>query len=196
YDPPYDPSAYPFACCEMGGGMQSWYRYRFTVPAASVEAQAMMKIAGGCAMLGYYMYHGGSNPIGRRGYLNEHIVPRISYDFQAPLGEFGQVRDSWRRLRRLHLFCRDFADQLLPASTALPQGAAAIEAKDTDTLRFAARAAAGRGFLFFNNYQDHVQTRAHPEVAVELLLPSEQMRIPSSGGFTLKAGVSAIMPFN
>jgi len=196
FDPPYDPAAYPFACCEIGGGMQSWYRYRAVAPAESVEAMAVVKLAGGCSLLGYYMFHGGSNPTGARGFLNEHVVPRISYDFQAPLGEFGQVRDSYRRLRRLHLFCRDFADQLLPASTALPQGAAAIEARDTDTLRFAARAAGGRGFLFFTNYQDHVQTRAHAEVAVELLMAEEQVRIPGTGGFTLKAGVSAIMPFN
>ena len=196
FDPPYDPAAYPFACCEIGGGMQSWYRYRAVAPAESVEAMAVVKLAGGCSLLGYYMFHGGSNPTGIRGFLNEHVVPRISYDFQAPLGEFGQVRDSYRRLKRLHLFCRDFADQLLPASTALPRGAAAIEAKDTDTLRFAARAAGGRGFLFFNNYQDHVQTRAHHDVAVELLLAGGQMRIPGSGGFTLKGGVSAIMPFN
>jgi hypothetical protein len=196
FDPPYDPAAYPFACCEIGGGVQSWYRYRAVAPAESIEAMAVVKLAGGCSLLGYYMFHGGSNPVGARGFLNEHVVPRLSYDFQAPLGEFGQVRESYRRLRRLHLFCRDFADQLLPMSTVLPQGASAIDAKDTDTLRFAARASGDRGFLFFNNYQDHVQTRAHEDAAVELLLTNSRMRIPGSGGFTLKSGVSAIMPFN
>ncbi|HTH13508.1 MAG TPA: beta-galactosidase, partial [Spirochaetia bacterium] len=65
FEPAYAPEDYPYSCCEMGGGMQVWYPYRFTVPPASVEAMAIVKAAGGCNFLGYYMYHGGTNPTGK-----------------------------------------------------------------------------------------------------------------------------------
>ena len=196
FDPPYDPASMPFACCEMGGGMQSWYRYRFVVPAPSVEAMALVKLAGGCSLLGYYMYHGGSNPAGKSVFLNEHVVPRISYDFQAPLGEFGQQRDSYRRLRRLHRFFHDFADELAPMGTVLPEGAEEIDPRDVDTLRFAVRAKGRSGFLFLNNYQDHVETRDQDDLSVAIALPDEKLRFPRSGGFTLARDTCAIMPFN
>jgi beta-galactosidase len=196
FDPPYDPSAYPFACCEIGGGMQSWYRYGAVVTPGGVEAHALMKLAGGCSLLGYYMFQGGTNPIGKRGFLNEHVAPRVSYDFQAPLGEFGQVRESYRRLKRLHLFYRDFAPQLAPTATVLPAGAASIDPEDTDTLRYAARAAGESGFLFLNNFQDHVRTKDHRNVAVEIALAGGPLRVPKKGGFTLEAGACAVMPFN
>jgi len=31
FSPPYPKTKYPFACCEMGGGMQTWYLSRFQV---------------------------------------------------------------------------------------------------------------------------------------------------------------------
>ncbi len=67
FDPPYDPAAYPFACCEIGGGMQPWYRYRAVAPAESIEAMAVVKLAGGIQLLGYYMFHGGYQSSGRAG---------------------------------------------------------------------------------------------------------------------------------
>ena len=48
--------------------------------------------------MGYYMFHGGRNPDGKlttlqesqaTGYPND--LPVKSYDFNAPLGEFGQI---------------------------------------------------------------------------------------------------------
>jgi beta-galactosidase len=196
FDPPYDPASMPFACCEIGGGMQSWYRYRAVAAPQCVEAMALVKLAGGCSMLGYYMFHGGSQTAGRHGFLNEHVVPRVSYDFQAPLGEFGQVRESYRRLRRLHLFLHEFGKRLAPMRTVLPDCAGDLDPRDVDTLRFAVRASGDSGFLFFNNFQDHLETKDHPHVAVDVGLASGSLRVPSTGGFTLKSGACAVMPFN
>ncbi len=200
-DPPcldasYPVDRYPFACCELGGGMQCWYTHRFVVPPESVEAMAVNRVAGGCNFLGYYMFHGGSNPIGKHAYLNERCVPKISYDFQAPLGEFGQVRDSYRYLKPLHLFLHDFADLLCPMSTVLPESAARIQPADPETPRFAARVNGNSGFLFLTNYQDHLDTRDLADIRLALRLPGEELPVPGSGGFTLKRGVSAILPFN
>jgi Glycosyl hydrolases family 35/Beta-galactosidase, domain 2 len=196
FAPPYPPEAYPFACCEMGGGMQVWYRYRFVVPPISVESMALHKIAGGCNFVGYYMFHGGSNPIGLHGYLNEHVAPKISYDFQAPLGEFGQVRDSYRALKLLHMFLTEFASLLCPMATVLPASNCAITPEDTKTLRFAARVRDGAGFVFLNNYQDHVEMRDHHDLQLALEIDDAIITLPQHGGLTLKHDVCAILPFN
>ena len=66
---------------------------------------AEMKVAGGCNFVGYYVFHGGSNPKGKKTpFLNENATPKISYDYQAPIGEFGQIRESYKRLKRQHYF--------------------------------------------------------------------------------------------
>jgi hypothetical protein len=196
FAPPYPPESYPFACCEMGGGMQVWYLYRFVVPPISVEAMALHKIAGGCNFVGYYMFHGGSNPIGQHGYLNEHVTPKISYDFQAPLGEFGQVRDSYRCLKPLHLFLAEFAPLLCPMATVLPASNRGITPADTETLRFAARVRGSSGFLFLNNYQDHVDMSDHHNIRLALDLDDATLTLPRHGGLTLERDVCAILPFN
>lgn len=185
---------YPYACCEMGGGMQVWYKYRFVVPPESVEAMALCNIAGGCNFIGYYMYHGGSNPVGKHSYMNERVVPKISYDFQAPLGEFGQIRDSYRYLKTLHLFLDEFSDLLIPMATVLPAGNESITPENTDTLRYAARVKGDSAFLFLNNYQDHVELKDQKNIRMSVSTPSGEIEFPRRGGFTLKAGACAILP--
>ena len=156
FKPAYRPETRPYSCCEMGGGMMCSYYYRFQYPYKSVDAMANIKIASGCNFLGYYMFHGGSNPLGRNGlFLNEGQVPKISYDYQAALGEFGQVRESYRRLKSIHYFVQKFGDRLCGLQTVLPEGASDIAPKDGETLRYAVRTDGKRGFLFINNYQDH-----------------------------------------
>ena len=155
FNPPYDPAAMPYACCEMGGGMFNSYRYRFRLPWRSVDAMANIKLGSGCTMLGYYMFHGGTNPLGVHGFLNEGQVPQRSYDFQAPLGEFGQMRESYRRLRCLHRFVHDFADRLAPLAVALPDGQADLDPADGDSLRWSVRTDGRIGFVFIDNFQDH-----------------------------------------
>lgn len=93
--------------------MNCSYYYRFQYPYKSVDAMANIKIASGCNFLGYYMFQGGSNPLGKQGtFMNEGQVPKISYDYQAALGEFGQVRESYRRLKNIHYFAAAFQDKL------------------------------------------------------------------------------------
>ena len=89
-------------------------------------------------------------------YMNECESPKISYDYQAALGEFGQVRESYQRLKAIHFFVREFGDRLCRLATVLPEGASSIVPKDTKSLRYAVRTDGKRGFLFLNNYQDHI----------------------------------------
>ena len=190
----YSPETKPYCCCEMGGGMFCSYYYRFQLPYESVDAMANVKLASGCNMPGYYMYHGGTNPKGRRVlFLNEGQTPQLSYDFQAALGEFGQTRPSYHRLRALHLFASAFAEQLCPAKTVLPGDAETISPDDTGPLRFALRMNGNGGFIFINNYQDHVKNAPKQNETITLHLPDETI---TAGPFGLAAGENCVLPIN
>ena len=193
---PYDESKIPYAGCETGGGMQVFYKNRPLVPPESVEAVSVIQMGSGANVMGFYVYHGGSHPVGRHSFMNEHRCPRISYDFQAPLREFGQVAESYKRLKRHFLFLNEFGGMLAPKATVLPANAKGILPQDSDTLRFAARISDGSGFVFLNNYQDHHEMKDMPGLRLELKLADETLTLPSTGSFTLHKSASAILPFN
>ena len=193
FAPAYAPEDRPYACCEMGAGMTCCYNYRFVYPFRSVDALANIKLGSGCNFIGYYMYHGGTNPIGRNGaWMNEAQVPKRSYDYQAAIGEYGQERESYRRLKTLHYFTRFFGRLLAPMETVLPEGASDIRPEDTETLRYAVRTDGNSGFLFLNNFQDHVQMKSKVRDTVEIRTGKETFLYQ----FSLAAEENAILPFN
>lgn len=193
FQPAYEPETRPYACCEMGGGMMCSYYYRFQLPYKSVDAMANIKVGSGCNFLGYYMFQGGSNPVGKHGiFMNEGQVPKISYDYQAALGEFGQVRESYRRLKSIHYFTTSFADRLCGLKTILPEGASQIDPKDADTLRFAVRTDRKRGFVFVNNYQDHFELPNRTQEEIVLELDNETIAYQ----FGIAGDENAIIPFH
>ncbi len=193
FAPAYSPEDRPYACCEMGGGMMCSYYYRFVFPLESVDALANIKLGSGCNFLGYYMFHGGTNPLGRHGgYLNEAQVTKRSYDYQAALGEFGQVRASYSRLKALHFFTRFFGQRLASMETVLPEGAGEMQPGNLDALRFCVRTDGKSGFLFINNFQDHrtMPERVHEKVTVK----TEDAAYPFD--ISLASGENAILPFH
>lgn len=194
FEPAYEPESRPYACCEMGGGMTNCYNYRFQLPFESVDAMANIKLASGCNFLGYYMYRGGSNPKGEKAfYLNENQCPKISYDYQAPIGEYGQLRPSYHRLRVLHLFLKNFGTRFLDKVTMLPKGSQEIEPSNTEVLRYAVRTDGHSGFLFLNNYQDHVECRAKKNETITLQMQDETIVIDH---ISIAAGEEAILPLH
>lgn len=193
----HEPNYYPVMNAEMQGGIQVRYTNRPVVPARSSEALALVKIGGGSNFLGYYIYHGGSNPQVNGHFTNEINHPQVSYDFQAPIGEYGEVRDACRYLKLLHLFLQAYGEQLAPLGVALPPGAETIKPEDTSPLRFCARAdAQGRGFLFLNNFQDHVAMPPQEDFRLELACGGQKISIPTQGSLTLPADVCCIWPLN
>ena len=153
---PYE--RYPFAACELGGGLESTHHRRYIIRGYDIYAPALVKVGSGCNLPGYYMYHGGTNPVGRlstfqeskaSGYPND--VPMLSYDFQAPVSEYGEIRPHYRLLNLMHLFLEDFGDRLAP----MPAFDSAIPVKrdDTTTVRAGLRTDGRSGFVFVNHYQ-------------------------------------------
>lgn len=194
FSPSYDPTSVPYACCEMGGGMFSSYNYRFVLPMKSVDAMANIKLGSGCNMLGYYMFHGGTNPIGEGVYLNESQTPKRSYDFQAALGEFGQVRESYKRLKTIHYFVRDFATDITPLEVCLPVGQESLAVNDMDSLRWSVRSDGKRGFVFLNNFQDHGRMQRQDNRSITVILSNgEHLYFDDIG---LENEENCILPFN
>lgn len=193
FKPTYPPESRPYACCEMGAGMMCSYRYRFRFPYNSADALANIKLASGCNLIGYYMYHGGTNPIAKNGsYMNENQVCRISYDYQAPIGEFGQVRESCMRLSVLHYFTRFFGTELAKMQTVLPENAEDITPENLIPLRCAVRTDGKKGFLFINNFQDHRDMPDRHNEKVCLKTGKEELEFD----ICLSSGENAVLPFH
>jgi hypothetical protein len=190
-------SRYPYLTAEMGGGMETSYHRRPLIAADDIAAMVVTKLGSGVSMYGYYMFQGGENPDGKlttlmesqaTGYIND--VPVKSYDFQAPLGEFGQLHDSFRALKIFHLFLNDFGSSLAPMTPYFPEKMPASK-NDTATPRVAARMQGDRGFLFINNYQrlHPLPERAGFQVKIEtssgpIEIPRAPVNIPS-GAYTI-----------
>ncbi len=152
---------YPYFTCELGGGMmQAYHRRPMTYP-QDAYSLAVVKLGSGSNLLGYYMYHGGTNPEGKESYLNEHQgtpgvnyndMPCKNYDFDAPLGEFGQPNAHYYRLRKLHLFLQDFGEMLAPMEASFPMNQDRRKGDDS-SLRWSYRTDGERAFVFVNNYE-------------------------------------------
>ncbi|SDJ98298.1 Glycosyl hydrolases family 35 [Catalinimonas alkaloidigena] len=193
----YETTLYPSIPAELGSGIQITTRRRPTVLPESLEPLIVRTLGSGSNGIGYYMYHGGSTPSRDGKYFSEEIggLPKISYDFQAPIGEYGQLRPHYHSLRLLHLFLESYGDRLAPMTTYLPANHASLTPTDTETLRYAVRTDQHAGFIFLNNFQDHVATHDLSGLQLRLQLPDAAIQLPERGTFTLPSGTSAILPF-
>lgn len=153
---PYD--RYPFATCELGGGLQVTHHRRPIMKGMDIYAVSLVKLGVGNNLVGYYMYHGGTNKIGKlstfqesraTGYPNDY--PILSYDFQAPISEYGEIREQYRLLNLLHLFVQDFGDVFAPMVAVDADNT--VKRNDTTTLRYGMRTDGKSGFVFINHYQ-------------------------------------------
>ena len=196
-----DIARYPYLTCEIGGGMMSAYHRRILVDPLDIDSTTLIKLGSGSTSPGYYMYHGGTNPAGRLSTLMEdqstaitnwNDLPVLNYDFQAPLGQYGQVRPQYHRLRRLHLFLQSFGAALARTAVALPDQRPAGR-DDLATLRWSARSDGRRGFLFVNN---HERGRAlAPKKDVQFTLAPLGLTFPSQPA-TVPTGAAFLWPFN
>lgn len=114
--------SYPYLTCELGGGMMPSYHRRINISGREMLPLAVCKVGSGSNLPGYYMYHGGTNPYNQlhtmaetqaSAVTNYNDMPVMSYDFQAPLGEMGQINPvSFHEGRWFHQFLADWGDAL------------------------------------------------------------------------------------
>ena len=189
---PYE--RYPFATCELGGGIEVTHHRRPIIKPMDIYAVSLVKLGDGNNLVGYYMYHGGTNKIGELSTFNETKVtgypndyPILSYDFQAPLSEYGEVREQYGLLNMLHMFVNDFGEEFAPMIAV--DSANSVEADDTNSLRYGMRTNGKSGFVFVNHYQ-RLTELADIENAV---ISAENVEFPP---IDVKGEVSFFMPFN
>lgn len=200
---PDDVALYPYLTCELGGGMMSSYHRRIAVDPRDIETVALVKLGSGSVSPGYYMYHGGTNPVGRTPLMEQQDTPMTNwndlpvknYDFVAPLGQYGQVRPHYALLRRLHSFLHDFGDRLAECDVALPdvlpQGR-----EDVATLRWSVRSDGARGFLFVNNHERGRTLPAHPDVRFTVAFPGGRALTLPSAPVAVPSGARFLWPLN
>ena len=187
---------YPYFTCELGGGMMTAYHRRPYLYPEDAYSMAVVKLGSGSNLLGYYMYHGGTNPEGST-YLNEtqrtmatnyNDLPVKTYDFQAPLNEFGQKNPQYYLLRKLHLFMQDWGSILATMEAGFPCKQD-ISKGDDSFLRWSYRSRNGSGFIFVNNYErlQNLSTKRN------VMLEACGVRLPL---LNIPAGCICIFPVN
>ncbi|MCB9282737.1 MAG: beta-galactosidase [Lewinellaceae bacterium] len=189
---------YPSFAAELGSGIMSVYSRRPIVEQKSLDAMINRCLGSGANGLGYYMYHGGSTPRGEQYFFADEAygLPKVSYDFQAPVGEFGQLREGYHRLKLVHWFISDFGDLLAPMAIVLPENANTLTQENQDELRYSVRAKDGSGFLFLNNFQDDAVMPDKTGIQFRVKSSRGDLIIPETGSFDLKSGENAIFPFH
>ncbi|MBR0269692.1 MAG: beta-galactosidase [Prevotella sp.] len=186
----------PYFTCELGGGMMTAYHRRPYLYPEDAYSMALVKLGSGSNLLGYYMYHGGTNPDGQT-WLNEmqrtlatnyNDMPVKNYDFQAPLGEFGQKNPHYYMLRPLHLFMHDYAELLAPMAARFPCEQDIAKGDDSH-LRWSVREKDGSGFIFINNYERLQNLSTKRDVQLEAC----GVKLPK---LTIPAGTMCVLPVN
>jgi hypothetical protein len=191
----------PFMTAELGGGVQDTYHRRPVIEPDDIAAMMPVMFGSGVNLYGTYMFQGGENPDGELTALQESQVtgyptdvPAKSYDFQAPLSEYGRERESFRKLKVFDYFLNDFGSKLAPMSVHAPARTPTTQA-DFGVIRASVRSSGQHGFLFVNNYVRGATMPERKAAQFEIQLPASTMRIPEEP-IDIPSGAYFIWPFN
>jgi beta-galactosidase len=192
----YDYSSDPYFTCELGVGIFNSIHRRPVIGALDGLALVASRIGSGGNLLGYYIFAGGSNPLGiystmeenkdETGYWSE--LSPISYDFQAAIRENGLPAPSYFEVKRMNYFLDEFGGLLAPMEPVFPARG--------DGLQYVARVKGNSGFLFGINYCRNNTRVAARQVRFQvklkdrtLLFPSRPVDIPDSSLFVWPMGL-------
>ena len=192
----FDVEKFPYLTAELGGGLQVTAHRRTVAAARDIASVALVKMGSGCNLLGFYMYAGGTNPDGKLTTLQEskatgslNDLPEKSYDFRAPVREFGQVSDTLRELKLLAYFAHGFGEKICPLPALIPEENP-LDPSDTEHLRHSWRTDGKSGYVFVNNYVRHQRLPEHEAV---LKSPDGKIEFPR---MKIKNGDFFFLPFN
>lgn len=191
----------PYLTAEIGGGIEDTYHRRPVIHPDDIGSMFPVMLGSGVNLYGTYMFQGGQNPDGRTSTLQEsqatgypNDLPIKSYDFQAPLGEYGQERASLGKMKLYQYFLNSFGAELAPMAVHEPVEQPA-DAADLSVPRASVRTRGDHGFLFFNNYVRNYPMPARPHMQFEVKLPSGVLRIPAKP-IDLPSGAYFIWPIH
>ena len=191
----------PYLTAEMGGGIEDTYHRRPVIDADDIAAMLPVMLGSGVNLYGTYMFQGGENPVGKLSTLQESQatgyptdVPIKSYDFQAPLSEFGEERNSLRKMKVVQYFLNDFGAYVAPMIVHPPDKVPAGP-EDLSVARTSIRSRGGSGFIFVNNYVRSYNMPTRPATQFEVRLPSGTLRVPNHP-IDIPSGAYFIWPFN
>jgi len=191
----------PFLTAEIGSGNEDTYHRRPVIQPDDIAAIMPVMLGSGVNLFGTYMFQGGENPDGQLSTLEEsqatgypNDVPVKSYDFQAPLGEFGEERPSLRKLKLFNYFLNDFGGALASMTVHAPEKQPTGPA-DLAVLRATVRSSGDQGFIFVNNYTRGAAMPARPGAQFKIRLPGETIHVPQQP-VNIPSGDYFIWPFN
>lgn len=155
----------PYMTVEQGAGNQPTKTRRPIVTGEDNGAMAFCRIAQGVSGFGYYVFHGGINPVGtlyttqeyrnfdlaktRDGYTCD--LAERNYDFQSAVNMYNRITENGKELKIWNLFASEFWNILCDASVE-PCENNATDPEDFTSPRWAVRRNGDSGFLFYNNY--------------------------------------------
>ncbi len=198
YGVTFDYEKFPYLTAELGGGLQVTAHRRPVAQGKDIGAMSLTKLASGVNLLGYYMYHGGTNPKGKlttlqestaTGYLND--LPEYCYDFNAPLKEYGQVTDTFKEIKLLAMFTKDFGEEFCKMDTYISPDVSE-KPENLSDLRWSVRKNGDSGYIFVNNYQRLYKMAEHCK-KLKVDLPDGEIEFPE---ITIRDGDYFFYPFN
>jgi hypothetical protein len=174
-----DYSEEPFFTCEMGIGVHTTRHRRSVIGRIDGLAMATNRVGSGSNLLGYYVFAGGSNPVGTLSSFNEDMdetgnwseTPSISYDFQAAISESGSLRPSYYESKTLSYFLNEFGTILAPMEPFF--------SKNNDGFQYAVRAAEKSAFVFGINYCRFSDKQKRNNVQFNVKLKNDNITFPS-----------------
>lgn len=174
----------PYLTAEIGGGIEDTYHRRPVIHPDEIGAMFPVMLGSGVNLYGTYMLQGGQNPESKRTTLEEsqatgypNDLPIKSYDFQAPLGAYGQERASLARMKLYQYFLNSFGEDLAPMIVHAPEKLPEDPA-DFSVPRAAVRTQGERGFLFVNNAVRNYAMPERKQMQFAIQLPSGLLRVP------------------
>jgi hypothetical protein len=206
----FDMDKFPFLTAELGGGVQVTHHRRPIATGLDTAAMTMTKMGCGANLLGYYMYHGGTNPKGKlttlqestaTGYPND--LPEYAYDFNAPLREFGQMEDTYREVRLIASFIHDFGNEMCDMEYTGQPGNP-LKPENLTDLRTSVRYKkvkdsrgneVNSGYLFVNNYQRRYEMAAHDMEVLNAYGEDGKTVLASFAGRKIENGDFFFYPF-
>jgi hypothetical protein len=175
----------PYLTAEIGGGIEDTYHRRPVIQPDDIGAMFPVMLGSGVNLYGTYMFHGGENPEGKLSTLQEsqatgypNDLPIKSYDFQAPIGAYGEERAALGKMKLYQYFLNAFGAELAPMAVHAPQ----MQPRDPADLSIPRAAVRSRGdaaFIFCNNHVRNYAMPARPAAQFEVQLPGGVVRVPS-----------------